>query len=109
MNLEATLQREEGIVARRIAGETILVPITRRAQEMGLFTLNEVGTFVWERLDGGTPLAAIASELTEAFEVDAGRAREDLLDFGERLTEAGCARDTAQAVRTARTDGEGGA
>ncbi len=91
MNLDATLRRVPGIVARRIAGETILVPVTKRAQEMGLFTLNEVGTFVWERLDGARPLAAIATELTEAFEVDAPRAGEDLLDFTRRLAEAGCA------------------
>ena len=93
MNLEARLAREPGIVARAIAGETILVPVSKRAQDMGLFTLNEVGSFVWERLDGERPLARIADELTEAFEVDAARAREDLLDFGRQLAEAGCARE----------------
>ena len=44
--------RQPGVISRSIAGETILVPARRRASEMALFTLNEVGSFVWERLDG---------------------------------------------------------
>lgn len=95
MNLELRIVRESGIVARAIAGETILVPVSKRAQDMGLFTLNEVGTFVWERLDGERPLAEIAEDLTAAFEVDAARAGEDLLEFVGQLAEAGCAREVA--------------
>ena len=90
VTLACTLAREPGIVARCIAGETILVPVTKRAQEMGLFTLNEVGTFVWERLDGERSLAAIADEMTVSFEVTREQAVEDLLDFTRLLAEAGC-------------------
>ena len=95
LTLASTLVREPGIVARCIADETILVPVTKRAQEMGLFTLNEVGTFVWDRLDGERPLAAIADELTASFEVTPERAAEDLLDFTQRLAEAGCVGEVA--------------
>lgn len=94
MTLERQVRRRSGIVARRIAGETILVPVTTRAQEMGLFTLNEVGSFVWERLDG-RPLAGIADELVQAFEVEDDRARADLLDFVGQLEKAGCAEEGA--------------
>jgi hypothetical protein len=95
MTLERIVQRRAGIVARRIAGETILVPVTTRAQEMGLFTLNEVGTFVWERLDG-RPLARIAEELVQAFEVADGEARADLLEFIGQLEKAGCTGEGAR-------------
>jgi hypothetical protein len=94
MTLERTLQRRPGIVARRIAGETILVPVTKRAQEMGLFTLNEVGSFVWERLDGRT-LEGIAAELVRSFEVEAAQARADLLEFAAQLEKAGCTEEAA--------------
>ncbi len=94
-NLGSRLAREPGVVARCIAGETILVPVTKRAQEMGLFTLNEVGTFVWERLDGERSLAAIADELTASFEVSRERAAEDLLEFVGLLSDAGCAGEAA--------------
>ncbi len=90
MSDERSWARRPGIVARRIAGETILVPVRHRAQEMGLFTLNEVGTFVWERLDGRRPAGAVVRAVTRAFEVEPARARADLDEFLAQLVEAGC-------------------
>ena len=95
MTLDARLVREDGIVARSIAGETILVPVTRRAQDMGLFTLNEVGTFIWERLDGSRSLREIAGEMTSSFEVASDQAEQDLLGFARMLAETGCAGEGA--------------
>jgi len=91
VNLEGTFTRNPGVVARRIAGETILVPTHQRAREMALFTLNELGTFVWERLDGARPLSSITEEIEAAFEVETQRASADLLEFVGRLEEVGCA------------------
>lgn len=93
MNLDSVYVSEKGIVAREIAGETILVPMTRRAQEMGLFTLNPVGTFIWERLDGARALGPLRDEITSAFDVDAETAWADLAAFLEQLACAGCARE----------------
>ena len=93
------LRRASGVVARTIAGETILVPVRRRAQEMGLFTLNGVGTFVWEALDGRRSLREIAGAVASAFEVDAGRALADVAAFGADLERTGCATADAEAVR----------
>ena len=83
-------RREEGIIARRIADETILVPATRRAREMALFTLNEVGTFVWEHLDGATEIDRLAALVAGEFEVDALRAEADVRRFLADLEAAGC-------------------
>lgn len=99
MSVSRTPARAPGVIARRIAGETILVPVRRRAQEMGLFTLNEVGSFVWERLDGATPLSEIASALCGAFEVDETRARTDVLAFADDLARAGCMVEHAGETR----------
>lgn len=95
MNLDVTLARDAGVIARNIGGETILVPVTRRAQDMGLFTLNEVGTFIWERLDGNRSLRQIANEMTGSFEVEPVQAEEDLLGFASMLAETGCAGEVA--------------
>jgi hypothetical protein len=91
VNLACTFARTPGVIARRIAGETILVPVNQRAEDMALFTLNEVGSFVWERLDGSRPLAAIAEEITASFEVEASRASADVLEFMDLLAQVGCA------------------
>lgn len=89
---ELICAREAGVIARRIAGETILVPTRRRAREMALFTLNEVGSFVWERLDGRADLRALAASVAAHFEVDEAQALADLRAFTRELAAAGCAR-----------------
>ena len=92
MTQESVLRRASGVVARTIAGETILVPVRRRAQEMGLFTLNSVGTFVWAALDGTRSLREIAGAVASAFEVDLARALADVAAFAADLERTGCAR-----------------
>jgi hypothetical protein len=91
MTQESVLRRASGVVARTIAGETILVPVRRRAQEMGLFTLNGVATFVWEALDGVRSLREIAGEVSSRFEVDPAQALADLAAFAGDLERTGCA------------------
>ncbi len=77
-------------MAREIAGETLLVPVRQRAQDMGLFTLNEVGTFLWSRLDGTRSPDDLVREVLVRFDVDEARARVDLGAFLAQLREAGC-------------------
>ena len=42
MTLACTFTRTPGVIARRIAGETILVPLNQRAEDMALFTLRQM-------------------------------------------------------------------
>ena len=95
MNTAAVYDQEPGVVSRRIAGETILVPVARRAQEMGLFTLNEVATFVWERLDGRSSVGSISEQVVASFEVDPPEAVRDVSGFVELLVQVGCAREAS--------------
>ena len=76
-------QRTDEFVARNIAGETVLVPIHRQIGDLeSIYTLNEVATFIWERLaDAATP-AALALALEETF---AGRPAEMRADVDEFL------------------------
>ncbi len=95
MDAQTTHARESGVIARRIAGEMILVPARCRASEMALFTLNEVATFVWEHLDGRTPRGELVGQVVERFDVEPQRAARDLGVFLGELTAAGCAREVA--------------
>jgi hypothetical protein len=99
MTQESVLCRASGVVARTIAGETILVPVRRRAQEMGLFTLNGVGTFVWKALDGTRSLREIAGAVASTFEVDLARALADVAAFAADLERTGCATVGVEVVR----------
>ena len=61
-------QRTDEFVARNIAGETVLVPVHRQIGDLeSIYTLNEVATFLWERLADATTPVALALALEETF------------------------------------------
>jgi hypothetical protein len=53
------------------------------------YTLNSVGTAVWELLDGHRPLAAVAGAVAESFDVAPTTVRRDLLALLTRLEAEG--------------------
>ncbi len=53
------------------------------------FTLNVTGTACWERLDGKTSLAMIASDLVERFDVPLEQAQRDLMELTRTLVDEG--------------------
>jgi hypothetical protein len=82
--------RSRQVVARHIAGEVFLVPIRGQLADLrGIFALNPVAAFVWERLDARTGLREIAGAISEAFEVEAATARVDAEELVGRLRELG--------------------
>jgi len=77
-------------VTRRIAGETIVVPIRAEAAQLdSVYVFNEVGARIWELIESGRPEEAVIASLTEEFEVDTERARADLTAFVDVLRQAG--------------------
>jgi hypothetical protein len=88
--LDQKLVRSPSVVGRRVAGEFILVPIVSRGVDASaIYSLNAVGTFIWERLDGATAGHVLVEALVEAFEVDPSRAREDYEHFVGQLSSLG--------------------
>jgi len=85
-------KQAENIVSREIAGETILVPIRGKLADMqNIFTLNKVGAYIWEKLDGARSLAEIIALLLSHFEVNQEQAEQDLLEFIDHVTATGLA------------------
>lgn len=85
-------RRADGVVARTVAGELVLVctapPAAAAARAPGdFFVLNEGGEVLWNELEGGADLAMLARRLTQEFDVGAEQAEADALAF----VEAGCA------------------
>jgi hypothetical protein len=86
-------QRTEEFVARAIAGETVLVPIRRQIGDLeSIYTLNEVATFIWERLAEPSTVAEIALALEGAFAGDPAEMRRDLGEFLAELLDLGAIR-----------------
>ena len=72
----------ENVVTRKIADETILVPISGDLANMQrIFTLNEVGAFIWDLIDGKKTAKEIQQELLLEFDVDESRLTDDMRDY----------------------------
>jgi len=81
---------QKDIVSRNIAGETILVPIRGNLADMQyIFTLNKVGVFIWDLLDGERKLSDLLEMILERFEIDRIEAEKDLLEFICQVEEKG--------------------
>jgi coenzyme PQQ biosynthesis protein PqqD len=75
------------IVARNIESELIIVPLTAGIGDMEdeLFTLNESGKAIWEKLDGNKSVDDIVSELSEQYEAEPGEIEKDVTGLLEEL------------------------
>ena len=68
---EQTFKSNTAVVTRRIAGETLLVPVTGKLADLAdMFALNESGAHIWAMLDGHTPVVALCESLVATFEVE---------------------------------------
>lgn len=75
-------------IARDIAGELVLVPIGTAAQNYGgLVTCNEVGAFIWKKLEVGMDMDELVSAILDEFEIDEQTARADAEEFVGKLKE----------------------
>jgi hypothetical protein len=83
-------RRSRDVVDRRVAGETFLVPIRGCLADLkGLYALNAVGSFLWERIDGQTDAGGLARAVAEAFEVAPEVAAVDTAELLATLQERG--------------------
>ncbi len=86
---DQSFRRQERVVAREIAGETLLVPLSdSRADMSHVFALNPVAAHIWQALDGATSVADIAAAVQRQFDVDPERAERDVLAFVGELAAA---------------------
>jgi hypothetical protein len=94
--------RASGVIARRVAGETVLVPVAPRASDpefksARLYVLNETGEHLWSLLDRPRTTAELARNLTLAFETTADRAHADVDVFLAALRDIGAAHEVTGA------------
>jgi hypothetical protein len=86
--LEDVYKPSDDIVAREIEGEIIIVPLVAGIGDMEdeLFTLNETGKAIWDRLDGQTSLADVVTTLETEYEVaEDGAIERDVLGLVAEL------------------------
>ena len=84
------LQKNPSFVSRKIVDEVILVPISRKVEEIDcLYALNEVGARIWELVDGNRSLQELRDAIVAEFDVSETEAQEDLAVLIDQLKEIG--------------------
>ena len=82
----------ESVVARQIAGETLLVPVTSNMADLqSIFALDDISSLVWNLLDGKHSVADIITAVSEEYDVSTETAEADVARFLEDLVERGLA------------------
>jgi coenzyme PQQ synthesis protein D (PqqD) len=80
--LSARFVKDNQSVTRSIAGETIIVPVRSGVGDLdSIYTLNEVGTSIWELIDGTRSVEQIVEEIGNKYEVSSDEAAKDVSEF----------------------------
>lgn len=79
---ETTLRRTERAVHGDVPEETVLLDVDAGVA----LRLNSTGAWIWEQLEQPRPVAQLARGLAERFEIDEGRALDDVVAFAREMT-----------------------
>lgn len=80
--INSILSHSKSVVTTKTGNDYIIVPIANNIADMtSLYTLNETGAFIWEKIDGTRTVGDIIKSLTEEFDVDNETAKEDVFSF----------------------------
>ena len=85
MDLNTVLTRNPD-AAYRIYGGQATVVLPARAE---VHVINEIGSTVWERIDGMKTLGRILDDLLSDYDIERARAEADLLEFVASLHNQG--------------------
>jgi Coenzyme PQQ synthesis protein D (PqqD) len=81
---------DAGFVTRRVAGETIVVPVSRRVGDLdAIYTFNEVGSRIWALVESPTSVDEIVSALCDEFDAPREQIARDVNALLEELHASG--------------------
>jgi hypothetical protein len=88
ITLDAVCSPSEDVVAREIEGELIIVPLVSGIGNADdeLYTLNETGHTIWQKLDGKRSLRDVAVLLADEFDAPMADLERDVLGLVDELT-----------------------
>lgn len=84
-------QKNSSVISKLIGNEIVLVPIKGNTANLEeIFMLNETGGYIWNRIDGKSPVGAIKKVITEEFNVGPKEAQADITAFFKQLEKENC-------------------
>jgi len=87
INIDSVFAISGDLVARDVQGEFIIIPIASGIGDLEdeIFTLNETGKAIWDKLDGKKSLKDVACCLSEEFDTPVKEIEKDVLGLTAEL------------------------
>lgn len=87
INMNSVFKRSEDVVARDIHGELILIPVVSGIGDLEgeIFTFNDSGKVIWNKLDGVKTLKNIAKEIAGDYNVSVKKIENDVAGLTAEL------------------------
>jgi dynactin complex subunit len=81
--------RNPDFIFRNVAGEAVLIPLLKDVADLeAIYTLNEVGVFIWEQMETPISIKELKQKILAEFEVDEKNLDQDIMNFVVELKEA---------------------
>jgi len=82
--------RSQSVVARVVAGETLIVPIRGKVGDLAsIYSFNGTGTLIWKLLDSPKTITQLAGSLARDYDVDPAQAERDVTSFVDEMKAVG--------------------
>jgi hypothetical protein len=96
---EETLVRSQAVIARVVAGETLIFPVRDGVSDLAsIYSLNSTGSLIWKLLESPRTVTQLAMALAQEYEVDPEMVRWDLADFLNEMMAVGIVELSASVI-----------
>jgi len=90
MQIEESLVRSQSVVARMVAGETLVVPIRAKVGDLAsIYSFNGTGSLIWKLLESPQTIAELAAAVSREYDVEPAEAERDVTDFVNEMKAVG--------------------
>jgi hypothetical protein len=80
--IEQIYVRSQTVVSRRVAGETLIVPVRGKVGDLAsIYSFNGTGSLIWQTLESPRSAADLVLAVEEEYEVEHAQAEQDVIQF----------------------------
>jgi len=90
LSKDEVLVRSESVVARMVAGETLIVPIRAKVgDQASIYSFNGTGSLIWKLLESPKTVSQLATAVAQVYEVELAQAERDVTNFVNEMKSVG--------------------
>lgn len=87
---EQPFVRSQSVVARVVAGETLIVPVRAKVGDLAsIYSFNGTGSLIWKLLESPMTVEELATAVAQEYEVEPAQAVQDVTDFVSEMKAVG--------------------